>query len=78
MNTLNKLIEVSSQKEKNNIKKGRGITGKRQINIPTERTIEQPDKTRVSKIPTNTKRDTINLKRKLLQTRPEKKEQEKK
>ena len=79
MNTLNKLIEISTKKEeKNKINKDKKKAPRKQINVPTERIIEQSDKTRVARIPTNTKKSAINLRKKLLQTRPEKKEQEKK
>jgi hypothetical protein len=79
VNTLNKLIEISTKKEeKNKINKDKKKAPRKQINVPTERIIEQSDKTRVARIPTNTKKSAINLRKKLLQTRPEKKEQEKK
>jgi hypothetical protein len=53
VNTLNKLIEVSAnkEKEKNQKKKVEKKSPRKQINVPVpdNKTIEQPDATRVAK-----------------------------
>jgi hypothetical protein len=53
VNTLNKLIEVSANKEKNQKNKVEKKSLRKQINVPApdNRTLEQPDVTRVARKP---------------------------
>lgn len=81
VNTLNKLIEVSAKKEEENQKKKvEKKSPRKQINVPVpdNKTIEQPDATRVAKKAIWIKRTTVDLKKNIPQKEPEKKEEEKK
>lgn len=82
VNTLNNLIEVSSnkEKEKNQKKKVEKKSPRKQINVPApdNKTLEQPDATRVAKKPVWVKKTTVDLKKTIPQKEPEKKEEEKK
>lgn len=67
VNTINKLIEISSKKDKESPEKGQTKSSKsqrKQINIPTpdNKIVEQPDKTRIAKKPTNIKNNKIDFK----------------
>ena len=82
VNTLNKLIEVSADKEeeKKQKKKIEKKSPRMQINIPfsDNKIVEQPDKTRVAKKSIWLKKGTVDLKRTIPQKEPDKKEKEKK
>lgn len=81
VNTLNKLIEVSAEKEEENQKKKvEKKSPRKQINVPVpdNKTIEQPDATRVAKKTVWMKRTTVDLKKNIPQKETEKKEKEKK
>ena len=81
VNTLNELIEVTSKKEEENQKKKvQKKSPRKVINVPTpdNRTIEQPDATKVAKKTVWVKKTTVDLKKAIPQKKSEKKEQEKK
>ena len=85
VNTLKKLIEVSSKKETEKQKKNpetqkKNRSQRRQINVPTpdNRMIEKTDNTRVAKTPVIVGKNKVDLKGVVNQSKPEKIEEEKK
>ena len=85
VNTLKKLIEVSSKKETEKQKKNpetqkKNRSQRRQINVPTpdNRMIEKTDNTRVAKTPVIVEKNEVDLKGVVNQSKPEKIEKEKK